>query len=363
MNTRIVHRHPSWLVLAALLCALVTTPARSDVLMKDAPADEGSTTVANANWEALAVSSAKSRIESDESSLSVVLAQGDRASFSRAADLTPEPSAVLVTFNISLSDLGMSRATTQVFRLGWDFGGSVGDESDARTYARLGVTAAGSKYKLVDLMGGNTSPAFDGTQAVSWAVNNSGRTYSYSAPDGSIETLANDRMDVWVGRRKVLDEVVVTNATGRMTDLKWSWSQGSGVTRFDHFEVRTLEEATSVASRIVDPVAAPNAAVDPAAETNGDAIPLGRPTPNPFLKTMRFAYAIASGPAPVDIGVFDLAGRRIRTLAHGNQSTGRYEVRWDGLGDEGGQVKYGVYFLRAQVGTNARVSRIVYLSR
>src|SRR5678815_3422518 len=115
--------------------------------MKDAPADEGSTTVANANWEALAVSSAKSRIESDESSLSVVLAQGDRASFSRAADLTPEPSAVLVTFNISLSDLGMSRATTQVFRLGWDFGGSVGDESDARTYARLGVTAAGSKYK------------------------------------------------------------------------------------------------------------------------------------------------------------------------------------------------------------------------
>src|SRR5262245_36336722 len=192
MNNRIVHRHPSWLVLLpALICGLVTTPARSAVLMKDAPADEGSSTVTNAgNWEALAVSSAKSRIESDDKSLSVVLAPGDRASFSRTADLAPEPSAVLVTFNVSLSDLGTSRATTQVFRLGWDFGGSVGDESDARTYARLGLTTVGTKYKLVDLMGGNTSPAIDGTQAVSWAINNSGRTYSYSAPDGSIETLA-----------------------------------------------------------------------------------------------------------------------------------------------------------------------------
>ena len=146
-----------------------------------------------------------------------------------------------------------------------------------------------------------------------------------------------------------------------MTDLKWSWTQGSGLTRFEHFVVRTLEEANGNA--LSAPAVAPDAAVAPTPTSPDDeSIPLGRPTPNPFLKTMRFAYAISNGPAPVDIGVFDLAGRRIRSLAHGNQGTGRDEVRWDGLGDDGGRVKFGVYFLRAQVGLAERVSRIVYLS-
>jgi flagellar hook assembly protein FlgD len=93
----------------------------------------------------------------------------------------------------------------------------------------------------------------------------------------------------------------------------------------------------------------------------GNELELYRPSPNPFERTTRFAYAITAGTEQVDIGVFDLAGRRIRSLAQGPRSVGRYEVAWDGRTDSGSRVRNGVYFLRASMGTELRVARITYL--
>src|SRR5262249_9119661 len=161
-------------------------------------------------------------------------------------------------------------------------------------------------FLLRDQVAGRTSRSFRGTQAVSWALNNSGRMLTYSAPNGRIETIANDRMDVWVGRERVFDDILVTTPPGRITDLKWFWGQGSGVTRFEHFEIRSLEEgAPSVA------VAPSGSAVVAEAEAPSptESIALDRPTPNPFSGSMRFAYMVPGRSTAVDIGIFDLAGR------------------------------------------------------
>jgi len=61
------------------------------------------------------------------------------------------------------------------------------------------------------------------------------------------------------------------------------------------------------------------------------------------------------------VTILDVAGRRIRILAHGTQTTGVYEASWDGLGDDGSRVQYGMYFLRAAVGTERTISRVMYL--
>lgn len=356
---RIASRRHVWLgLLAALAAALTQTPARATLLMEDA-GDAVTTESTAGRWEALAVSSARSGVSSEGQALSVRLAPGDRASFSRAVDLNPVPPAVLCRFNVSVQEVESAKPTTQVFRMGWGFGTSNSDEADARTYGRLGLVAASGGYQLRDLMGGS-SEVFHGTQAVTWALNNSGRAFTYSAPNGTIERVLDDRMDVWVGRTKVFDDIVATNPTGRITDLKWFWSQGSGTTRFDHFELRTLEEATEASVR--GPAEVPVAALSSGPAPQDGSIALERPTPNPFTRTTRYAYAIPGGSAAVDIGVFDLAGRRIRMLARGVQAPGQYEVRWDGLGDDGARAKHGIYFLRAAVGGNTKVSRLVYLS-
>jgi FlgD Ig-like domain len=352
-------RPRAWLgALVALLAAFAVMPARAGVLVEDALDDAAAADASAARWEALAVSSAKSRITGEARTMTVELAAGDRASFSRSAAMSPAPNAILCTFNVGVSGIGGERTTQQVFRMGWDFGNANGDEPDARTYAALGLVASeGDGFQLRDLVNGRVGATYHGTQAVSWVVNHSGSAMTYDAPNGKTERVGRERMDVWVGRDRVFDDILVTNANGRIADLKWVWSRGSGTTRFDHFEIRTLDEA-AMASAAGSASVATLAGGPPPSD---GSIALERPTPNPFSAAMRFAYAIPGAATPVDIGVFDVAGRRVRGLAHGPHGAGQYEVRWDGLGDDGKRVKQGVYFLRASIGASSRVSRIVYL--
>jgi flagellar hook assembly protein FlgD len=46
------------------------------------------------------------------------------------------------------------------------------------------------------------------------------------------------------------------------------------------------------------------------------------------------------------VEVFDVAGRRVTTLAHEAVEAGRYRVRWTGRRGEGRAVPPGVYFIR-----------------
>ena len=347
-----------WLLLIALFANQVRTPDRALALLDDTMSDASAVDAAGPRWESFSVSSAKSRISPEQNGMAVELVAGDHASFSRAADMHPAPSALLCTFNVSVSGIGPERIASQVFRLGWDFSNSNADESDARTYAALGLVAGDADgFQLREVVSGRVSATFHGTQAISWVVNHTRQAMSYDAPNGKVESIGKDRMDAWVGRERVFDDVLVSNPKGRLTDLKWVWNRGSGVTRFERFEIRSLEEAGQAGATPAELAGS----LDGAPQPSDGSIALERPTPNPFSGAMRFAYAIPAGKSPVDIGVFDVAGRRVRLLARGPQSAGQYEVRWDGVGDDGKRVKQGVYFLRASIGASSKVSRIIYL--
>jgi len=79
---------------------------------------------------------------------------------------------------------------------------------------------------------------------------------------------------------------------------------------------------------------------------------------------MRYGYRVPeSGEQPVEVSVYDMAGRRVRSLASGTQSPGRYTVQWDGRSDAGVQMAPGAYFLRARVADAQQVTRVVYLKQ
>lgn len=80
---------------------------------------------------------------------------------------------------------------------------------------------------------------------------------------------------------------------------------------------------------------------------------LGQNFPNPFGNRTTFQYAVPlrSGEDPrakkmIDIGVFDVAGRRVRTILHGPRQPGVYRSMWDGKDGAGRRVGQGVYFIR-----------------
>ena len=68
--------------------------------------------------------------------------------------------------------------------------------------------------------------------------------------------------------------------------------------------------------------------------------------------------ALASA-AHVELAVFDVAGRRVRTLARASLAAGRHPVTWDGRDDGGRVLGAGVYLVRANAGGRVLTQRVL----
>jgi parallel beta-helix repeat protein len=91
----------------------------------------------------------------------------------------------------------------------------------------------------------------------------------------------------------------------------------------------------------------------------GTATRVGPGRPNPFRATTSVSLTLAS-PALVSAEVYDLAGRRVRTLRPALLS-GAAEIRWDGARDDGAPARPGVYLVRVRTGGAEYTRRVVRL--
>jgi hypothetical protein len=104
--------------------------------------------------------------------------------------------------------------------------------------------------------------------------------------------------------------------------------------------------------------------------TRRDLWPVGNgrvaAAPNPFREATRVRFDLpgdfaATGLARVD--VYDVAGRRVRTLSRGARSPVRDSYEWDGRDALGRPVGSGVYFVRLEVAGSAVATRKVVRTR
>jgi hypothetical protein len=80
--------------------------------------------------------------------------------------------------------------------------------------------------------------------------------------------------------------------------------------------------------------------------------------PNPFNPASTLRYHLEHGTS-VQLAVYDVSGRRVRTLFQGNAAAGWHDTTWDGNDARGRRVASGVYFLRLTSTTEASVRRFV----
>ena len=80
--------------------------------------------------------------------------------------------------------------------------------------------------------------------------------------------------------------------------------------------------------------------------------------PNPFNPASTMHYHLEHD-ASVQLAVYDVSGRRVRTLFAGGRPAGWHSATWDGTDANGSRVASGVYFLRLMSGGEARVRRFV----
>jgi hypothetical protein len=71
------------------------------------------------------------------------------------------------------------------------------------------------------------------------------------------------------------------------------------------------------------------------------------PSPNPFNPVVRVQFVLAR-PQRVRLTVYDLAGRRVATLADGAFGAGRQETVWRGVDGRGEPAASGLYMLRLE---------------
>jgi hypothetical protein len=82
--------------------------------------------------------------------------------------------------------------------------------------------------------------------------------------------------------------------------------------------------------------------------------------PNPSARDMVISYQVATS-TPVEVKVYDAAGRLVRGIASGVHEPGYYTVHWDGCDDVGRAIPAGVYFVQMQAGDYTRTEKAVLI--
>ena len=82
--------------------------------------------------------------------------------------------------------------------------------------------------------------------------------------------------------------------------------------------------------------------------------------PNPFNPETVIGYVLRERKEVV-LAVYDVLGRRVRTLVHEEQGAGRHEVVWNGLDGSGMPVASGMYVYRLEAGGFRATRRMLLL--
>ena len=175
----------------------------------------------------------------------------------------------------------------------------------------------------------NLPPGPPGSLAV--AAAETGMTVSWEAPGD--EDVVRYFVYRSFGGSTLGDPVHVTSG------LEWTDPEGSTWARY---WVAAVDDADNVG----EPISS-----DPT--TNVGIVPgtsfLGQNSPNPFNPSTTIQFGLAANRAGrVTLEVFDVTGRRVKSLLNENRAAGTWRVTWDGTTDAGTRVSSGVYFYRLQ---------------
>jgi hypothetical protein len=90
------------------------------------------------------------------------------------------------------------------------------------------------------------------------------------------------------------------------------------------------------------------------------ALRLSAPSPNPSRGVTELAYELPRAGA-VNVAVFDLSGRRVRTLASGTAGAGNHTATWDGRDEQAALAPNGAYVVRLEAGGLRAARKLVLI--
>ncbi len=150
-----------------------------------------------------------------------------------------------------------------------------------------------------------------------------------------------------------IDEAALTLYSIENGGLEWHTLGGTG-------DVSGNTVTVSGIGRLETLTLGPGTLTDAGPEVTPRVTRLIAAYPNPLRSATTIAFEL-SQPERVTIVVYDVAGRKVRTLQDGMMGATRHEVRWSGVDDGGQRVATGVYFCRLIAGKVVQTSRLSVL--
>ena len=113
---------------------------------------------------------------------------------------------------------------------------------------------------------------------------------------------------------------------------------------FGYEAIDNADDRALAMQRILDWFDAPPVGIDDT-RTNPTVVALRGNFPNPFDQRTEIVFDLPKA-GNVEIEVFDLQGRLVKTLVNAEQNQGSHSVVWDGTDQSGDQMASGVYYCR-----------------
>ncbi|MGE5847719.1 MAG: alpha-amylase family glycosyl hydrolase [Ignavibacteria bacterium] len=87
---------------------------------------------------------------------------------------------------------------------------------------------------------------------------------------------------------------------------------------------------------------------------------LGQNYPNPFNPSTEITFQIVK-PSNVNLKIFDILGREVKTLINEEKGNGRYSIRWNGDNNFNEPVSSGIYFYKLDAGSFTNTKKMMLL--
>jgi hypothetical protein len=171
-------------------------------------------------------------------------------------------------------------------------------------------------------------------------------------------TIPDGRSVAFIGPVLSYYEDVTTNFK-RLTDEEWKDLYNVSPSFRPPLVNLYLADAAG-GSRGAGPSLVTNVEIAPAPSTQPMTVRLEQNYPNPFNGQTMISFVIPSGltGSYAEFVIYDVQGRRVRTLLHQNMPAGTFVTRWNGDGESGSQVASGVYFYQLRVGPQVRTGKM-----
>lgn len=177
---------------------------------------------------------------------------GNVGMFTRSTDFNPIPTAAFYKFDLTVSGNSSAQDNAALFQMGFGFSTSTfGSESQAHGSFGINFTSTPGQFTLRNAANTASSIAFSGTQTITWVINNNGSTVSYVAPDGSIQTVGDDKDDIWVGNTLAFDETNAFDPARSLRNIKFVFHAGVGTIELDNIVVAPVTALPVTSDQVI----------------------------------------------------------------------------------------------------------------